>query len=665
MGKFKKAVKQFTKAVLGKDITKDALYDYSSKESREKTVEYQYEYAKSQRSDQEKIWRLMDDYYEGIHATQGEIAQSCYDNGVPFIPAIIPDPYIHVESQIIPDIPDFEFNGRDNDMDAQKAKEREYTVKYVVENNKVSSMNTDNERRLRKLGNAFWKVSWNGGKRVKGPGKTDLWGDIEVGAIDPANIFPDPSADSIEECEYIAYSYRLHKMKIGRMFSKQLKRLGLTVNDLGNNSDYSDTEIYTSSTHDTEDDSLRIIEFWFRHPEDGEEKVTYVVDDKEVTNTIKYKAGDIACSIQINGIELQYIPRYWETIGDWCQVYPFVKYCTISIPNQFWDRSEIQPIVELVDAADRELATYLLNDTFTANDIIVYEENAIADNSEVTNAPGASIVMKSGQINNIRRLGGLSNLNGGLQNTIVFIRDLIQQVVGNYDSAQGKEPIRVTTASGIAQLNERADARKNIKKADRLIGFELLFELIDLHVMEFYDEERMIYLGAKEEKEEPVAFSFNAERHRDQDGYVPRVDATIYAGDGVTKSKAFTTAAISDLSKMAITPANAEIVKAWVDLIGLPNRQLISDAIDKAMAPVPQAPTAPTPMETMVGPELEQGNQKQLAIEDLLEELDPEEQEFVKQLLDDMPFEQIKFIQQNPEELANLIEEATGGEQLG
>lgn len=657
-------MKKVVKAITGKDIYKDELYNYSTKESREKTVEYQYEYAKSQRSQQEVMWRTMDDYYEGIHSTQAELEQTCLDNGIPFIPAIVPDPYIHVESQIIPDIPDFEFNGRDNNMDALKAKEREYVVKYVVENNKVSGMNTDNERRLRKLGNAFWKVSWDGSKRIKGPNGKELWGDICVGAIDPANIFPDPAADSIEECEYIGYAYRLHRMKVARMFSKQLKRLGMTVNDLGNDSGFEDTEIYTSSIHDTEDDSLQVIEFWFRQPEDGEETVTYVIDGKEESVTIKYNAGDIACSIQIGGTELQYIPRYWESIGDWCQQYPFIKYCTISIPNQFWDRSEIQPIIGLVDAVDRELGTYLLNDAFTANDIIVTEEGALADNSEITNVPGAMVVTKQGMVDSIRRLGGLSNLNGGLRDTIIFLRDMISQTVGNYDSAQGKEPVRVTTASGIAQLNERADARKNIKKADRLIGFELLYEMIDLHAMEFYDEDRMIYLGAKEEKKTPIAFKFNANKFREKDGYVPRVDATIYAGDGVTKSKAYTTAAISDLAKMQITPANAEIVKEWVNLIGLPNRQLISESIDKALAAQapPQAPTAPTPGEVEASPDIDQGNQKQLAIEDLLEELDQDERAFVEDILQAMPYDAIKFIQQNPSELATLIEEAAGGE---
>jgi hypothetical protein len=659
VSKLKNFVKNVGKAISGKKITADELYNYSDKSSRETTVPYLFEYAKSQRSDQDVKWRKYDDYYNNKHVTQAEIEQSCIDRGVPFIPAVIPDPYIHVESQIIPDVPDFEFNGRDSYLDQEKAKEREYVTKYVVENNRVDSMNTDNERRLRMLGNAFWKVSWNGGKRLKDADGKDVWGDIEVGAIDPACVFPDPSADCIDECEYIVYAYRMHKNKVARTFAKQMKRLGLTVKDLGNNSSYGDTEIYNSSIHDTEDDSIQVIEFWFKHNEDGSEKVTYNVDGKEVTNTIEYKAGDIGCSIQVNGIELQYIPRYWESIGEWCQKYPFVKYCTISIPNRFWDRSEIEPIIELVDAADRELATYLLNDTFTANDIILYEENSLGDNAEVTNTPGAIIPMKQGMINNMRRLGGLSNLNGGLQNTIVFLRDMIQQVVGNYDSAQGKEPVRVTTASGIAQLNERADARKNIKKVDRLIGFELLYEMIDLHALEFYDDDRLIYLGAKDKQTEPVIFRFNSSSHKDKDGYAPRVDVTITAGDGVTKSKAFTAAAVSDLAKMNITPANAEIVKEWVDLIGLPNRTKIAESIDKALNPVPTAPEAPTLIETMQG-EPQQGNQKQLAIDDILDDLDEGEREFVKQLLDQMPYEQIKFIQQNPEELAPIIEQAGG-----
>lgn len=168
------------KILTGKEVSHGRLYDFSTPEARQESVLYFYDYAKTQRTDQTEKWKMLDDYYNNQHVTQLEIAQAMAERNIPFIPAIIPDPYIHVESQIIPDIPDFEFNGRDDDLDSQKAKQREYVVKYVIENNKVESMNTDNERRVNKLGNAFWKVSYD--HSISGPG---FKGDIVVGNPDP------------------------------------------------------------------------------------------------------------------------------------------------------------------------------------------------------------------------------------------------------------------------------------------------------------------------------------------------------------------------------------------------------------------------------------------------------------------------------------------------
>ena len=102
--------------------------------------------------------------------------------------------------------------------------------------------------------------------------------------------------------------------------------------------------------------------------------------------------------------------------------------------------------------------------------------------------------------------------------------------------------------------------------------------------------------------------------------YYPRIDATVHAGDGVRKSKAFTTAAISDLSKMNITPYNYRIFEAWVDLLDLPNRKEIKEGLEQAFSQPPQQPGAP-------------GQQQipQLTPEELMASLSPEEQDYLRQ----------------------------------
>lgn len=650
MGKIKDTVRKVGKVLTGKSIEQGRMYDYSTTESREETIPYLYEYAKANRSEQQGKWVMYDNYYNNQHVTQLELQKVAQDKGLPFIPAIIPDPFIHVESQILPDIPDFEFSGRDDDMDSVKAKQREFVVRFVAENNKLESMNTDNERRLNKLGNAFWKVAFD--YSIEGPGFN---GDLIIGNPSPANIFPDPSALEIDDCEYVDYVYRMHKMKVARTFRKDLERLKLTIFDLDGEGYHGDTQIFNSQTQDVNDDTLQIVEHWFRQPVEGSDTREYEIDGKTVKRKVSWEAGDIACSIMIGSREVRYIPKYWEKTGRQNKLYPFVKYCKIPIDGSFWDMSEIAPIKDLVDAGDRELSMFILNDTFNANDIVLMEENALADDSEAVNVPGAQWKVRSGMINNVRRLGGLSNLNGGLKDSINFIRSLIQETVGNFDSTQGKEPVRVTTSSGIAQLNERADARKNIKKADRLAGFERLYELIDWSCLEFFDDERLIFIGATDEKAKknfeqirqtlpqgqqftnldptqgPIIFKFNADKMRSLDAgptdrtgeatwYYPRIDASVHAGDGVRKSKAFTTAAISDLSKMNITPYNYRIFQAWVDLLDLPNRKEIKEGLEQAFSQPQGQPGQINPQQI-----------PQLTPEELMASLSTEEQDWISQ----------------------------------
>jgi hypothetical protein len=605
-------------------------WDVETKESRESTVQEDYDFALTQRSEREKIWIQNDKYYNNKHIVATEIYNQLEEQGIPWTPAVVPDSYIHVESQIIPDIPDFEFKGRDDDLDSQKAKQREYVVKYVMENNKLESMNTENERRLNILGDAFWKVAWDGNKEGYG-----FKGDIVIGNPGCENIFPDPAAYTIDDCEYIIYSYRLHRRKASRVFANELSNLDMTIDDIGVDGNQSDTEIYENQVRDVNDDTVQIVEYWFRQN-------SY---DKTTIDSVSYEwePGDIACSIQINNIEVKYIPKYWIKTGKQNKSYPIVEYCKIPVYNSFWNKSDLEAIKDLQDQIDRELAVAILNDTFTANDIIVAEEGAMVDGSTIDNKPGAIWRMKQGQINGVRRLGGMGNPTNRIV-MINFLRDVIQETVGNFDATQGKEPVRVTTASGIAQLNERADARKNIKKADRLAGFERLFELIDWTALEFYDDNRLIFLGAKGQGKEPVTFKYNSDSMRvldDIEGeyYYPRIDATVSAGDGMKKSKAFTLAATENLISKPINESNYKIVGEMLDIMDTPNKKEIKEYYEALYAPklelmqlqtqmaIQQIMNPPTPQ--MQGGE--QGQMPTPSMDDLVSGLSPDELDFLEQ----------------------------------
>ena len=90
-----------------------------------------------------------------------ELQEQLQQQGVDWLLPAVPDPYIMVESQIIPDVPQPEFRGRDGEQDGENARKRAFAVKYICEVNRIEDMNTSNERRLRKYGDAFWKAYWD------------------------------------------------------------------------------------------------------------------------------------------------------------------------------------------------------------------------------------------------------------------------------------------------------------------------------------------------------------------------------------------------------------------------------------------------------------------------------------------------------------------------
>lgn len=562
------------------------LYDYSTIESREHTAAALCRRALSERAPQTRLWERYENYYAGRHDAQKELAGLLHDAGLPWVPSVVQDPYIHVESQVDPELPTFEFKGRDDDFDSYRARQREYTVKYILDRNRVSDRNTRNERRLAKLGNAFWKAYWDEDATCDG-GLTR--GDIAVQDVDPRQMAPDPAALTLDDCEYVNYLYRLHRSRALRKFGPLLEARGLTPGQVLTPAPGAWGEVSGG-----EEDTVEVLEHWFRQPEPGRDRQEHLVGGRRSSVTVDYEAGDIACVVLLNGHEVQYIPKYWVNTGAQNKSYPFVHYYKIADEQSFWGRSDLEMVLPLVDAADRELAYAQLNAAFTANDILILEENALAEGSTLENAPGSVITTKPGMLNSVRRLGGLNTATGRMAN-VSLLQDQIARVVGNFDSSMGREPTRVTTASGIAQLNERADARKAIKRADRLSGFERLFELLDWLALEFYDEERMIFLGAGAEnptvlpeqyenldpQKGAVFFRFQSNRfRRERDGhaYFPRVDTVVRAGDGARRSRTYTLSVLENLLTQQVTQDNYRILISLLGVLDLPQSQeLIRD----------------------------------------------------------------------------------------
>jgi hypothetical protein len=553
---------------------KGRIYDYSTPEGRVATAEWLLQQAKDERAVREAEWRKFNDYYNFAHDAAKEMAEAIEDSGLPWTPACVPDPYIMVESQINPEVPQPEFHGRDDDLDSVKAHERELAVKYIVEENRINDMNTSNERRLRKLGDAFWKAYWDD-EMPCGERK----GNIRIRDVAPQNIYPDPTAgpEGLQAGEYVIYIYTLHKLKFWRLYHDEIKKQDKTLDDIVAGANYRTSddvlEPYTQSTA-ARDDLVQIMEFWYRQPFD----------------TKKAKAGAIGCSIQAGGVELRHIDDYWQKAG--CELFPFVHYWCIRDETQFWNKSELEPILSLVDAADRELATGLFNDAMMANDVVLMEDGALVPGEELTNVPGAVVKVNPGRMGGVTRLGGLSD---GVKtiNMVEWLLNQMQRANRNYDSNNGRETARVTTASGLLQLRSDAAAQTQIKTADRNAGFCRLYELLDWLAIEFFDDDRLLFIGAKKSGEESESIIYNSNRYamqtpeiRDpltgelvQDAriYYPRVDVTVTCGDALTKTPGATVELLDKLAATQVTEDNWQLLAAMLDYLDIPQKQEIVD----------------------------------------------------------------------------------------
>lgn len=566
------------------DWAEERLYEYSTPEGRVNTAEWLLSQAKSERTGQEELWKRYEDYYNGRHDAAAEMAEQLGEQGVPWTPPAIPDPYIMVESQIIPETPQPEFRGRDDDMDGEKARQRSLAVKYICEENRLDDMNTSNERRLRKYGDAFWKAYWDEEMPCG-----DRMGNIRIKDIPIEDIYVDPTAgaDGLQAGEYVCYLYSMHKLRFYRSYREALREKEIQLEDITGRRYELEGDVLAPFTAGTEaaDDTVQVLEFWYRQPEDAEDA----------------RAGDIACSIQAGGQEIRYIPNYWQETGRQCHLFPFVHYWCIRDETQFYNRSELAPIMDMVDAADRELAIGILNDAFTANDIVLVEEGALKPGEELKNAPGSVVRVNQGRATGVARLGGLGSGVKTL-NMVEWMLGQVQRANRNYDSSNGRETSKVTTASGLLQLRTDAQTQQKLKRADRDAGFCRLYELLDWLALEFFRDDRLLFVGAKKEGDEPEAMRYNGaafareipaqmdlmsgETIAEEEAYYPRVDVTVSCGDPIGNSPAMTLEILDKLAASTVTEENWKLLEAELDLLDIPQKQEIVERWRQKFEPV-------------------------------------------------------------------------------
>lgn len=549
-------------------------------------ISEQLKAARHARSGMDRYWNKMRAYYDGAHASLRETAMFLDELHLPWQPAVSTDGFIQVESQIERDLPDFSFSGRDViwDEDREKARQREHVVRYILDKNDMEFKNIRNERRLNLYGTAVWKVAYS-----DGGGAGDDSGDIVIENPSPAQIYPDPTSADVDGCEYIACIYRLNRQRALRLFDKDLKAAGISAQalfqrdraPLRTDSDSLSRLVFDAGyeLYDENTDTVEVVEWWFRQPQDGSFTVSYTGDDGETAESvIPYRSGDIALSVLIGGREVRYLPKFWCRTD--CTMFPFVIYNKTPREDSVFGRSELEPIIPLIDATDRQLAFAQLNAAFSASDIILAEENAFADTDIPDCSPGAVWRLRPGMIDSVRRLGNLASESVAHYNIADRYRALIRETTGTYDFLQNDDLSQTKTATGLALLNEKAEGRMLTKNADKYTAFARLLRLADFMALENFSYSKIVKIGAAPDTSKVYGFGEIAEG-----GYVPQLDVRIITGGNAKNLRSYTLSVITDLLSADINETNYLFVKAIVELSDLPMRKEICDMLDAKFAP--------------------------------------------------------------------------------
>lgn len=505
--------------------------------------------ARFAKSGVEAYWQRMRAYYDGTHDTARQTGGYLCDADLPWQPAGVPDGYLHVESAIDAKLPEFTFSAR-GEADGKKATLREKVVRYVLQNGDVYEKNAVNERRLNLYGSAVWKLGITKNERD----------DAEITVENPAleTVYPDPFATTVSECEYVAFVYHMSRTRAERIFREDLLRRDLTMQML-----FSDN--VRGKRVGGLGDTVEITEFWFRQPTDGEEICDFSGEK------VSYTAGDIALSILVEGREVRYLPKFWKKTS--FKEYPFVIYEKIPTDGRIWGKSELETIIPLIDAADRQLFFAQLNTAFFAGDILVYEENAFAPDSFPENRPGAIWKLRPGMMEKVKRLGGLAADGVSHYEIAEKYRAMMKEATGNYDFMQGDSSTRVNTATGLALLGDYATKRQEAKNMGKRAGFEALYRLIDQMALEIFSVEKLYEITDEDISAEMLS-------------YMPSPDVSVTVCEGVEGTRSYVLSALTDLFKTEITQENYPIVRAYVGALGSPERHKLLEALDARFMPM-------------------------------------------------------------------------------
>lgn len=329
---------------------------------------------------------------------------------------------------------------------------------------------------MKLLGTAIVQVNWNEvqegrmGTTVQGDEGFLYTGEIELDVIDPATFFPDPTAFTIEDCNFIFVRMRKSmewvkanpKFKVG----EDAKEEGLSYSE-----PQARGEIYHRDYNSESDDSL--VDFMIYYEREANSAggfsyfATYLVNDKIVLDKEPLIPNRYPFAI---GYDFKQRQDFWA-----------MSTCQFILDNQ--------KIINKVESIIAMIGTLLQNPQR-----VVTASSGINPKNVATygNAPGQTWLTNDANASQSIHYVQPPQIPIVLFNMLEQAKQNIREITGLTESYMGQNVGSLQTSSGVQALIDRATMRDRDQMYDIELFVEDLSKLIIDFMCTYYEEERLI-----------------------------------------------------------------------------------------------------------------------------------------------------------------------------
>lgn len=290
------------------------------------------------------------------------------------------------------------------------------------------------------LGTSIFYVGWNADK-----GDT---GEVECKVINPFNFFPDPLAQSIDECEYVIYATYKHVNQLKKEFPDSANLLE------GGDVKYKELVSNREQEGFKTDTQVLVLECWCRD-------YTYIDVEEEVNGEV-VKGKKRAYP---NGRIITTAPEFQVVLSDRENPYkdgkfPFVLHKDIDVPFEFWGKGEIEQLLSPQEYANELNNQIIDNAKNTANMQWVLDKNSGIGQGVLTNRPG--LVVRKNPGTEVRR-DTPPSMPVYVRETVEVLKQDMETISGVHEVTQGVRPTGIQAGNAILALQEAGQSRIRLK----------------------------------------------------------------------------------------------------------------------------------------------------------------------------------------------------------